>query len=374
MIYLWLSRLFMPLLSVVAGRAPQRPRRLLVIQMAKIGDFLCSTPVLRELRRTFPEAQIDVLANPANRSLVRGNPNVSSMIEADAARFSGICGKVRLIRLLRQGHYDTVICLNAGAAYAIGTLWAGIPRRLAVMSNFGGSSHRVAKKLWTGIEPHRGDRLIQQTYLALLEQLGVRGGTLDKDAFVLPDAVARVQRFLGDGKDPLIGIGVSSANRLKALGSDKIVAVGLRLLEAIPGAHLVLVGGPDDKLQAEEIVSCLPAQRVIDSCGSCSLAELPALLKRLTVFVGVDSGVTYMADAAGVPLVSVAGPCNMAETRPLGPRVTILQRKDLPCAPCAHIFRAPYTCHTGTRACILEISAADIAEAVLRLIELKGKA
>jgi ADP-heptose:LPS heptosyltransferase len=86
------------------------------------------------------------------------------------------------------------------------------------------------------------------------------------------------------------------------------------------------------------------------------------------LFIGVDSGITYMADAVGTPLVSVAGPCNMRETRPLGQHVILLQRTDLPCAPCAHIFNAPYTCRVGTRACVEDISAVEIAEAALALL------
>jgi hypothetical protein len=58
----------------------------------------------------------------------------------------------------------------------------------------------------------------------------------------------------------------------------------------------------------------------------------------------------------------------MRETRPLGPEVVILQRADLPCAPCAHIFNAPYTCRVGTRACVEDIPAREIVTAALSLL------
>ena len=106
---------------------------------------------------------------------------------------------------------------------------------------------------------------------------------------------------------------------------------------------------------------------MINACGTLGIAELPALLQRLTVFIGVDSGVTYMADAVNTPIVSVAGPVDMQETRPLGDQVIILQRTDLPCAPCSHTFKAPYTCRVGARACIEGIDARQIAQAALAL-------
>lgn len=369
MFYLWLTWLVSPLLRRMAGRAPAEPQRILVIQMAKIGDLLCATPVFREIKVRYPQAHLAVMATAQNVPLLRANPQVDEVIVAEANTFRGLGGKVRLIRLLRQGHYDTVVCLNAGAAYAVAALWALIPRRLAVQSNFGGTSHRLAAHLWSRVELHRSDRLIQETYLALLAQLGVNGGRVDKEVFTAGGADDKVVAVLGLVRGPLVGIGVSSANRLKALGSKKIIEVARQMLARHPAACLVLIGSADDQAQAQEIASQLPAGAVIDTCGAVGIAELPALLRRLTVFIGVDSGVTYMADAVGAPLVSIAGPCNMQETRPLGQQAVILQRADLPCAPCAHIFHAPYTCHVGTRACIEEIDARQIADAALSLYD-----
>lgn len=372
MLNLWLTWLISPLLRILAGRPPAEPQRILVIQMAKIGDLLCATPVFREIKQRYPQAHLSVMATAQNAPLLQANPRVDAFVMAEAKKFRGLMGKCRLVRLLRQGRYDTVVCLNAGAAYALGTLWALIPRRLAVQSNVGGTSHRLAARLWGDVELHRGDQLIQATYLALLSRLGIVGGRVDKEVFAVAGAQKKVDKLLGglnhgQVSAPLIGIGVSSANRLKALGDEKIIAIARHLLAVRPTARLVLIGSADDKSEALRIAAQLPATAVINACGTLGIAELPVLLQRLTVFIGVDSGVTYMADAVNTPIVSVAGPVDMQETRPLGNRVIILQRTDLLCAPCSHTFNAPYTCRVGTRACIEGIDARQIADAALAL-------
>lgn len=377
MIHLLLTLLLSPWLRWRAGPTPVAPRRILVIQLAKIGDLLCSTPVFRELKRRHPQAHLAVMATRTNAPLLACNPHVDAVVTAEARDFRGIAGKHRLAALLRTGGYDTVVCLNAGAAYATAALWAGIPRRLAVLSNFGGATHRLAAKLWSDVEPHRGDRLIQETYLALLTQLeadlrqtAVAAGQdhVRKDAYATSGAPQKAAALLPKDRGPLLGIGVSSANRLKALGSERIVEIARQMVERFPDLSVVLIGGPEDKPQAAEIGAALPAGSVIDACGAVALAELPELLRRLDAFLGVDSGVTYMADAVGVPLVSVAGPCNMAETRPLGARAVILLREELPCRPCAHIFRAPYTCRIGTRECITGIDTSSMVDALATLL------
>ena len=369
MIYVLLTLLVAPLLRALAGSGrPTAPRRILVIQLAKIGDLLCSTPVFRELKRRHPRAEIHVLANPVNAPLLRLDPHVAVVHEARAAEFKGLAGKLMLTRRLRAGNYDAVVCLNVGVAYAVCSLWAQIPVRLAVLPNFCGRAYRLAARLWSGVEAHRGDRLIQDTYLALLRQIGVEDGSRAKEVHAAPGAADKVRALLAEDGRPLVGIGVSSANKLKELGTEKVAAVAAGLLARSSELLVVLVGGETDREQAATVTAAVAnPERLIDTTGRFALAELPALLARLSAYVGVDSGVTYMADAVGVPLVSVAGPCNMAETRPLGRHVVIIQR-ELPCAPCAHIFHAPYRCRTGTHACTREVGAEEIVAAVTRLL------
>lgn len=367
MIYLWLSLLFAPLLRLLVGAGVNPPRRVLVVQVAKIGDLVCSTPVFRELKSRHPQVQLHALVTSVNRPLLLASPHVDEVVTVDPTSFHGFMGRWRLRGLLRRGRYDAIVCLNVSTVLAVAALWAGIPRRLAVTSSFGGRSYRLAARLWTDTEMHLGDRLIQETYLSLLGRLGVSGGSVRKEVYAVPGSDEAVQRLLDGVSGPLFGIGVSSANRLKALGGNTITAIARALLEEVPEAHVVLIGAPEDRAEAETIRAALRAGAVIEACGRLSLGELPKLLAELDLFIGVDSGITYMADALDIPLVSVAGPCNMLETRPVGNHAVILQRDDLVCLPCAHIFRAPYSCHLDTRACITGIDATRIAETALAL-------
>jgi ADP-heptose:LPS heptosyltransferase len=143
------------------------------------------------------------------------------------------------------------------------------------------------------------------------------------------------------------------------------------LLDIFPTARVILLGASGDAARAADVLAELPPDKrglVVDTCGRVALADLPALVARLDVFIGVDSGLTYMADALNVPVVSVAGPCNMAETRPVGRHAIIIQR-NLPCLPCAHIFHAPSTCRVGTLACIRDIDAPEIVAAVRKCLD-----
>jgi heptosyltransferase-2 len=367
--YLLLTFLAAPLLFllIASKRKPAVMRRILVIQTAKIGDMVCTSPVFRELKRHYPQLHLAVLVHPITQSLVAINPHIDRVITLPPQGTSGFSGKLRLWRTLREGHYDAVLALNPSVPFAVCALWALIPRRLSILPNFMGSSYRLAARLWSDTVEHRGDHLIMETYLSLLHRLGVEGGSITKEVDASVDADLAVAPFLPKDTAPLIGIAISSANKLKALGVEKLAAVSARLL-AETTAHIVLIGAAQDNADAQHLIGMLATpERVLDTTGQLSLTQLPALLKRLSLFIGVDSGVTYMADALNVPLVSIAGPCDMRETRPIQARVMIIQ-KTLPCAPCAHIYKAPYDCKVGTRECVLSVSTDEILQAALAIL------
>jgi ADP-heptose:LPS heptosyltransferase len=128
----------------------------------------------------------------------------------------------------------------------------------------------------------------------------------------------------------------------------------------------VLIGTAEDQVIAHRLV-LLDAHRIKDSTGKVSLAALPHFLTQLILYVGVDSGVTYLADAVVVPIVVIMGPADAKEQRPMGEFVEIIQRAE-PCAPCCLVFATPYTCKVGTLACIKPITADEIGQRAINLL------
>lgn len=370
MIFVIFSILLAPLLK---RSPPATPTRIVIVQVAKIGDFVCTTPLIRNLKRAYPKARIVLIATPSVAGLAAQLPFIDAMIDSPVGSTRGLGGKIKWIRRLRQGRFDIAFCCNGGVAWPGILALAGIPTRVGLTPNFRGKSTALAQHLWTAKTEHRGNQLIGTSYAIMASHVGVKNWDPQKDIRSPRSALAKVHRFL-DGEKVSeehfrIGIAVSSANKLKELGAPLLAAICQGVLDKMPGATLVLLGTASDRGEAEQIAGRLHAaqgQHIVDSCGLFALSEIPCLISELDIFVGVDSGLTYIADALNIPLVSIAGPCNMQETRPTNASAKIIQH-NLPCTPCAHIFHAPYTCHLGTRACIQKIAADEVVTEVLKL-------
>lgn len=413
-----------PLAKGGAGGFSGKFKRILVIQTAKIGDLICSTPLFREIKKKYPDVYLTVMVNPVTKELLDYNPNIDKVIAIKNTDYKGLSGKLKLSGLIRRGNYDVAICLNPNVPFAISMLWGLVPVRISVMPDFAGTTFKLASVFFTYLEKHIRGRLVIETYMKMLKVIGIESDSdnVTKEVYTSEGAETKVQQILQDDKDiskvipvktgiqtpslreqgtlydetgflfaqetldspiksgndntrafskqnnkPLIGIAVSSGNKLKELGHAKISELANSLLGNLD-AYIVLIGSEGDRETAETVFHLIKKKdMVIDVTGKLSLSELPALIERLSLFIGVDTGITYMADALSVPLIDIAGPSDTSDQRPLGKNSIIIQ-KDIPCVPCSHTFKAPYSCKRGDRICITSVNISEIVEGARKLL------
>jgi len=363
LIYVILTYLFSPLIYLLISiRKKKTISRILIIQTTKIGDLICSTPVFREIKKKYPNAQLTAMVNPITKELLEYNPHVDKIISLKTIDYKGFSGKLRLSNLIRREKYDIGICLNPNIPFAVALFWGLIPIRLSVMPNFTGLTFKLASVFFNYLEKHASGQLVIETYLKMLKAIGISSNDISKEVYKSKDADAKTEQIIGKIDKPLIGIAVSSGNKLKELGIEKIVKVVNMFLDNM-SVYIVLIGSDQDKETANAVASLAFKQdKIIITTGKLALSELPALIERLSLFIGVDTGITYMADALSVPIVHIAGPIDTSEQRPTGKNVIVIESK-LSCVPCTYVFKASYSCKQGGRDCIQSIAVDDIFNA-----------
>lgn len=355
MIYLILTWLAAPWLWWRARRRYRSatPARVLVIQTAKIGDFVATTPVFSALRQGLPASEIVVLIHPVNEPLATLLPSIDRIVTLPERGAKGWAGKRWLLAQLVCG-YDVVLVLSPSLTYLLAPFWAGIPVRVAVLPDRRRGSARLAWPFLTHGERHKPGQLFRDTALHALVGIGLepRIPPVDHRPYLakVASGEAKVGVFLGGMKRPLVGLGLGAGNQMKALSVSQLIMLSLGMVER-EAATVVLIGTASDSVVAQEMLLRLPREHCVDLTGRCGLEELPTLLASLDCYVGVDSGATYIADAMGVPVVDFMGPADADDQRPTGDMAIVIRSSE-PCAPCSHAFDAPYRCRLGTRACI----------------------
>ncbi|MDR0354776.1 MAG: glycosyltransferase family 9 protein [Deltaproteobacteria bacterium] len=132
---------------------------------------------------------------------------------------------------------------------------------------------------------------------------------------------------------PLIGLHLGSGHHKRRWPVERFV----ELAEKLSPAGLVIFGVGSEKTLAKKFMALYPKDlpRPADLTGQTSLADLGPILKKLDLFVSVDTGVMHIAAAAGAPVLAIfGGPALAGETGPYSPGSVVIQGY-CQCSPCS---------------------------------------
>ncbi len=369
MLYILLTCLLTPLwwpVALVRRIATPTPKRILIAEIAGIGDVVCSASLFQALREQYPDATIDLLVDPIAKDLGPLLPMVDGLRLFAYSEQKGLKGRLKLAQIAAS--YDIAICLIPSAAQLTAFCWGAVPQRLTVLPGNVNTSYRLLAPLMTRIVCHADGSYFPSTQFDLCKNLLPGSSTPQK---VLP-VCEQDPPLLPDDTD-WIGLLVSSGRALKRLSDGQLVAIIEGLLQSTETRRgVVLFGGPGDEAQANEVLTMLSrageSANVVNTVGQYDLAKLPGVLQQLKLFIGVDSGVTHMADSLGVPIVCIAGPVDLKEVYLPGNRGQMLCAYELDCYPCSTVFNTPGTCQRGDRACLQQLSAKSVLTAASTLL------
>lgn len=323
-----------------------KPSRILLVQLADIGDLIVTTPAIAALRDAHPAAHLALLTSAHAAPVVQGTGLVDEVLVMNRGIFAGgtrallsparLAEALRMLRRLRQGRYDTVVFFRhfstrAGAlkhaAIAIG---AGAKRRVGLRN---AHAFFLTESI---VDEGFGACHEAQHWLNVAALLGA-------DPSPRPARVAVDETYQPHGIDadggPLVILhgGSGGLNRARRWDAAHFAAVGDALHER-HNVQIVLVGGPHDDADAIAAAMRAPA---LNLAGQTTLPQLAGLLKRAGLFIGADSGIMHLAAAAGAPMVTIFGPTSNAAWGPWTPgQDTPILRSAPRCSPCSYVAHA----------------------------------
>src|SRR5579863_8182639 len=262
--FLWLGRLSKSFPALTPRMI--RPKRILVIRLDLIGDLVLSLTAVHVLKRTYPDAEIDLLALPSSAKVALCDPDLSQIIPYDPNVWRRPKALVRpknwreaiaVIQRLRSRHYDIAISVFGDWAAILAVL-SGAKRRVG----FGRESYpgfmtdNVPGRHWdTHDHQHEVDYCLE-----LAKAAGATITPADRVPQLYVDEQARSevkQLLLHEGilpDTPLIVCHVSSNNGQSKRWPIPYWATLIDRLLQENVAQVVFTGAPDDVPLIESVM------------------------------------------------------------------------------------------------------------------------
>lgn len=269
---------------------PARPR-ILVVALRRLGDVLLTTPLIRSLRRAWPEATIDVLVFADTAGIVAGNPDLNGIVTMPP-RPTAAQSIALGVWLWRK--YDLAISTQSGDRPTGFAVIAGRRRAGLLEPNLNG---RVKRHLLDhGMTVAGGIHRVEEM-LRLADLLGIA-----RVSELVPPRAREFEALpLGD----YAVIHAAPMFRYK-----QWTKAGWRKIAAAltgQGIPVLATGGPSEgeRRYLDDIWQDVP---VVRFDGQPDWPQLAGLLAKARVYIGPDTSVTHLAAASGCPTVAIYGP------------------------------------------------------------------
>lgn len=314
-------------------------KRILIIQTAFLGDVILATPVLSEMKRLFPEAEIDMLVKKGNEGLLANHPDLHQVYVFDKGK--GKWKAMRsLIREFRKRKYDLAVNLHRFASSGYITVRSGAKKRYGFDANPLSAFYTKSFAHEIGDGTHEVER-----NLSLIREFGAERTARPS---LYPGAIEqeKVQRYKSEAYYCLAPASVWFTKQLPA---EKWI----ELIGKLGSKRIYLLGAPADMELCERIRSA-SSPRVVNLAGKLSLLESAALMQDAERCYVNDSGPLHIASALNVPTTAFF--CSTIKEFGFGPLSDdskVLEVFNLPCRPCG--LHGRKACPAGHFKCGLEI-------------------
>jgi len=276
------------------------PRRILVVHVTRIGDTVMATPALRALAEHWPGAEITFLGHPKRAEVIEHLPYVRRVgtITKRRAPARGWLNGDRWDLGIVFGFDDALV------RYAL--------RVCARVVAFRQNDARINARLFRAVEHPAHNTMHGVDQLLLLPRaLGVVPRSRALEYQVAPaeaDAAARrlAADGIGQGARPLVGFVIESfpTKTYRDWPPESFAELARRIVERFPSAHFLLFGGALREAKLAPLRAALGG-RLTTYAGKLTLRETAALMSRVDLYVGVDTGPTHIAGALRLKMVAL---------------------------------------------------------------------
>ncbi|WP_298172040.1 lipopolysaccharide heptosyltransferase I [Acidithiobacillus sp.] len=311
--------------------------KILMVRLSSMGDVLHTLPALTDLQRTRLDLRLHWLIEPAFAPIAQLHPGVTRVIPFSLRNYKKqwreLASAVRdLRRALRVEHYDHI--LDAQGLYKSALLgrlggaplW-GLDAASAREPGATRLYHRRFPVSWGQSAISRNRQLFAQALDYPLPETPPDYGLQGAAAHLRKDTLAQPWGELVQQPFVLGFHGTSWEN--KEWQEDYWRALAVPLRQA--GLRLLLpAGSAREAARAQRIAT--QADNVL-ALPTLTLLELAALIVRADAYVGMDTGLSYLAGALGLAGVTLYGPTASGRFSVAEHRQATLQSPE-PCAPC----------------------------------------
>lgn len=273
------------------------PAKVLVIRFSSMGDVILVTSLFSALKRRFPDCDITFLTDSQYTELFSDDPRLFSVL--GVSRKQNVWGSELL-----EEKWDLVVDLQKNRRSQ------GLVSLLKHKNQVGMISKHHCKRVMLLLARMGKYSESDRVGVKYLNAAGINDSNIEPDSCklffksTLPNHV-ELMIHTGEIIRPLIALIPFAAWKNKAWPEEYFVNVGRFFL--VKGWDVCILGGPAERKKADALAELI-GQRCFSLAGRLSLYDCGCFLKKCSLALGNDTGLSHLARACGVKTGVIYGP------------------------------------------------------------------
>ncbi|MCM0082807.1 lipopolysaccharide heptosyltransferase I [Geomonas sp. Red32] len=308
--------------------------RVLIVKASALGDIINSLPLLDYLKQASSGIEIDWVVEEQFKEILEGNPLLDQLhvVRTKVWRKKPFARETwreigELKGILRERNYDLVFDIQGNLKSGIITWCTGCPDRIGFEKV---DLQESVNALFTTrrIPLRRQDYHVTEKYLRLVSvpfAKDFRAMILTSTIETSPEDDERAEVLLATLSDGLVFLFQYGTTWQTKFWSEKSwITLGQEVLSSFPDSTILFPWGNDSEREAVTRIAAGigPGARVLDRY---SLKGLTALMKKVDLVVGGDTGPVHLAAAVGTPTVSFYRASDGKSSGPRGANHVVIQ-------------------------------------------------
>ncbi|MFW0694365.1 lipopolysaccharide heptosyltransferase I [Aliarcobacter butzleri] len=279
-------------------------KRIAIIKLSAMGDIIHAMVALQYIKKQYPNLQIDWFVESAFAPILENNPDINEIIKSDLKSIKKdkkeIINQIKLIKKYEKNSYDLVIDAQGLIKSAIVSFFLG-------KSRVGFSKNSTREKLASFFYTKKVDiaydkNAIERNVKVLSQALNfeiTKDDILNKKPFLFyKNENEVIYEYLSkDKKNVLFVIGASWPSKMYS--KEKFAKIINNLDE-----NCLITWGNEAEKDIADFIANISKAKVLPKLD---LNSLKAIMSKVDLVIGNDTGPTHMAWALNIPSITLFG-------------------------------------------------------------------
>ena len=283
----------------------KKSSKVLMLRYDRIGDMVITTPIFRELKKSYPNIEINVLASHANHMILKNNPYIDSIYLNNK---NNLFIDLPILFKLRKKKID--VCFefdHSVVRHAIIRLKIINPKKVISVKKAGRYGvHGSKLQIYDYYTEKPKDNHFRDIWLATLKPFNVIPESERYDIFYDDLQKNKAINFLSQYPNKtLIGINLEGAVKGKKIQYIELMDICKGLHSINHNIQIIILSSPLKEQSVKEMLINMRLDYVSITYRTNNILDASALIDNLHLIITPDTAIAHIASTFNIPVITI---------------------------------------------------------------------